>query len=353
MSVQQLETEQTSDTPGLIVETVPRPENAGQQPQSPAEDQDGVGQALGAVVHGLERQIERRLPALIVAALGLIFSETVESAIRRRMDDAVHAAVTAASETPPDAPLGQEAVAEAENVVRSILHDLLDSLFTGSIRAKLDHSGREIAEALLRKDGETAREISREALGATLRDALEIVQEHRGEITRAALTALTKAGGEMVAGKIEDGVEDTAGTIKDGAKDAAGTVEDRTEEATATPIKAVTEAVSRKVSANEAGTGEDQKRPAERSRSTRRRADDRGEDIRDQMTGIGDTLRRQIEQETKGLKDRLSGGVQKGAKEGMRNQQLGRPPSVRSSNRSTPGRPPARRRPPTRPSRPR
>lgn len=340
MAVQQVEAEPRTSTPDLVVETVSRPRSLEQPAPATPDGQESVRQALGAVATGLGRQLERRLPSLIVAALGALFSQAVEKAIRERIDEAVHAALAHAFEAFPVIPASEDVQREAEDAICSILHDLLDSLFAGTIRTELECHGREVTEALLRQDTAAARETIEAASAATLRDALDIVKDHRGEVTRALLTVLAKATTEAAATTIANGAEDAA----------------------ATPVEAVSKAVSKAASGTRdpdterrGETVKDDSRPDE-SRTeqgdrppARKQLGDQGQTIRDQMGDIGDTLRRQIEQETKGLKDRLTGGVQEGTKQGMRNQQLGRPPSARSSSRSTPGRPPGRRGPPGRP----
>jgi hypothetical protein len=324
VAVQQAEMERAGTPPDLVVETVSQPTPEESSRQGAAGNQETVRHALGAVARGAVRQVERQLPSLIVAALGMLFSQAVENAVRQRLDEAIHAAMAGAFEALSDVPAGAEVQREAEDVARSVMHDILSSLFEGAIRAELEARGRVVAEALLRGDTEAAQEVIKPALAATLHDALEIVKNHRGELSRAVLAVLAKATKDVAVNAIESG---------------AG-------EAVAEPAKAVAEAAAKV----EPDTVEKRQQTVRRdSRPMKKKLDDGGRSIRDQLAGIGDTLRTQIEQETRGLKDRITDGAQSGAKGGMRNGKLGRPPSARSSNRSPLGRPPSRRPPRRRP----
>jgi hypothetical protein len=281
---------------------------------------ESMRQALSELKHALEQQAERKLPELLGASLTALFSEAARAAIERELEHALHAAMARGLEALPDGAAWQALEQETEQSLQAIVHETLDSVFGGAIGDELAIHSQQAIQALLQRDNETAQEHIRDALRAAVDETLTILERHRKDAIGIAIHVLTKASEETVATKIQDGV---AGVLPgsdetENATDSDETVE--TAEAQARPEKEM-----------------EQEDTENHPEPVKEKLDDQGQNVRDQL-----------EEETKGLKQRMKEAAQSGTKEGTRSRQFGRPPSGKTlghppSRRAPPGRPPSRR----------
>lgn len=347
------------EQPAVPVASAAETAQRGGEIEPPASTKEGDGRVesgrpLAGLAHTLGEQAERRLPTLLAAGLAALLSGLARDAIERRADDALHAVVAWGSDRLPDGTVSGAAQEEIEQLVQSILHELLDSIFSGTIRTELADHGQQAIEALLRGDGEAAQEHVRVALSRVADELLAILRRHGGAVLRVAIRIAAAASGQAVAVKAEEAAESAAspagapvkaiGTVARSVGDKVldGGEDDResSEDATAGPSK------PGKTNGKPQGHSEDDAKPLED------KVEDKGEDLRDQLADIADTLRQQVEEGAKGLKQNVTEGIQSGTKEGSRNRKFGHPPSPRppTGGRALgrpPGRPPSGR-PPSR-----
>jgi gas vesicle protein len=249
---------------------------------------------LGALPEALEAEGEDTLDGLVIAALDVVFSDTVRDTIQREREMVVDLLLEGLLTTIPDRKTRRDVKRETQETLHRLVRESIDSIFSGRVREDLHRNLREAIQALLDGNiGQGLKEIG-EAIEVVLRELIDVFQDHWMQVLQVLLKVAFKAAQQTVMTAIADGP----------------------------------------------GGG------LEKARDT---LEDRGDDLREELSEAVDTLRENVKEAQEELKERIKEGLET-AVSGGKDKQLGRRPATRPpSGRPPSGRPPTGRPPNGRP----
>ena len=266
-----------------------------------------IGQAVpGVILDALTEQSAPWLQMMLDMALDTIFSPQVRATVQQEAQEGMQALVRETFDALTDAGDTSAMERKTTEALDLILRDTLDSIFAGPVRGELRQYGHRAVEALVRQDVEAARTQGEQAVLALARALLKAFQRHSQKVLRLLLGVLIQVLQEAITSKMKDAMPSiptgAGGAVEEKAAKVQGTVQER------------------------------------------------AQDLRDNLSDAGDTIREQVEAAKKQLEEGLKDGLKASISQGTRNQRLGRPPSVdRPRRRPPPGRHPSRRAPMGRP----
>jgi hypothetical protein len=259
--------------------------------------------------NGLFHRAEQIPAALLKNTLRLGISRALEPALLGLVDRVLHEAISRAVEAAPDAVNSDQVEQQLEQLLHTVVEEILDGILAGPAGAELEVHGRHAIAAAVHRDGDTVHSEGSAALSAVAEEVTRVLHNHRQDVIEVATHALTRAAADVAVEKVEAATETVDATPEQDGKEKNA------------PVAGEDESATENHAAEDARPRNHAKHPDEA------RTNDRGLELRDQLSDAGETLKHELSTQTQKLQQRLKQETGSAVKKGTQNQNLGRAPT--------------------------
>lgn len=263
---------------------------------------------MDSVPDVLREQAEQPLRSLVPDALDTIFSDSVRARFQREAEELLQELLDIALELIPDEEDRRALRRQVRQTLAELLDDTLDRIFSGAMRADIESHAERAIDAVVDGEGDEAIQQGKLALLALFDDLSAVLQEHWGQVLRLLLRVVATALQQAITAAIKKGFASIVSEPAEELSEQTDTVQDRLQA--------------------------------------------KGEELREELEHAIDTLRERVQEGAEELQKRLEESVRSSVSN-ERNPRggAGRPPSGRPpfgrppSGRPPSGRPPSARAP--------
>lgn len=268
----------------------------------PSADDDGSEHTLSELPGAIMHDVATAPGAILRHSAREALVGVLEPTLFRLVDAAVHEGMSLASEEAPDGAMSDRLERQVDDLVRSIVKEMLDAILTGPAAAELEVHGRHLMSAALHREGEAIQSEASAALSALVDAVAQVLRTHRKDLVAIGTRAVTTATVGVAKAKVEAAVG--------GPEAEPGPTDDERDEP-ASQQHGV-EAVS----------------PEKREEEPKGERHP-GRELHHQLNDAGSTLLRELSAQTDKLQQRLREEAGSAVKKGTQNQNLGRAPTGR------------------------
>jgi hypothetical protein len=254
---------------------------------SPDESDDGLS-ALGVVAEVAKVAGEESAPVLVEMLLEVVFSDAARARILQQAEEGLRELVESTLDAlPASASNGglRREMDRAERELHAMLHESIDSIFSGSARAEFQGHMEEAAHHIAEGDSAAAKEQVGEALQCLLSEILKVLQGHWAQTLRLLLGITARA---------------LEATLAAHVKEAFASIATRPAQELEEKIEPFQEKLAAKA-----------------------------EELRERLVEARDAMQERVAEAKEQMQDRLGGGMPGAANQSGRQSRFGAPPSRR------------------------